>query len=98
MNLENKVDYNELNPRLQAIIDAKLEENEFINHNENMIRHIIQEERNYWNDVERICKEYAKNYTDTEIEKLRDWTKKKYRMKLIELKKKNRIYGMLLAA
>ena len=94
MNFEDKIKYNELSPSLQAMLDNKLEENEFIIHDENMIRHIIQEERNYWNSVEGICKKY----TDEEIEKLRDWTKKKYRMKLIELKKKNQIYGMLLAA
>lgn len=73
INLEDKIKYTELSPSLQAMLDSKLEESEFIIHDENMIRHIIQEERNYWNSVEEICKKY----TDEEIEKLRDWTKKK---------------------
>lgn len=64
MNLENKVKYVELSPSLQEMINNKLDTKEFNCHDNDEVRHIIQDERNYWNDVERICKEYTDDRVD----------------------------------
>ena len=65
-NLEDKVEYTDISPSLQQLINNKVDKTIFDRHDNDEIRHIIQDERNYWNDIERICKEY----TDDEINKL----------------------------
>lgn len=65
-NLEDKVEYTDISPSLQQLINSKVDKTIFDRHDNDEIRHIVQDERNYWNDIERICKKY----TDDEINKL----------------------------
>ena len=58
-NPEDKIQYDDLSPSLQAMIDEKASGDEFLKHSRDDVIHIIQSEREYWNSVEGICKEYT---------------------------------------
>lgn len=65
--LKNKVSYVELTPELQALIDSKANQADFLAHKNDNDIHITAQEREQWNAALDSAKDYTDSIVDTII-------------------------------